>query len=92
MPFKKGQSGNPAGKRKGTRSKTTIQLQKALLKLLGEHIDSLSIDLARMSPKDRVNAVIALVKHLTPPAVNPENLTVEQLEQLVEFLQNQKKQ
>ena len=91
MPFVKGQSGNPAGKRKGTRSKTTIQLQKALLKLVSEHLDDLGTDLQDMSAKDRVNAIIALAKHLVPPAINPENLTVEQLEQLVEFLQNQKK-
>jgi hypothetical protein len=90
MPFVKGQSGNPAGKRKGTKSRTTIQLQQALLRLLDEHIDELSVDLSGLSKKDRVNAVIALVRHLIPAAINPEALTEAQMQMIVEYLENKR--
>ncbi|HNR13639.1 MAG TPA: DUF5681 domain-containing protein [Thermodesulfobacteriota bacterium] len=91
MPFVKGQSGNPAGKRKGTRSRTTIQLQQALLRLLDDHLETLSEDFKSMKAKDRASLLITLAKHVTPPALNPDRLTEEQLEQIVEFLQKEKK-
>jgi len=91
MPFKKGQSGNPTGKRKGTRSRTTIQLQQALLRLLDDHLETLSEDFKSMKAKDRASLLITLAKHVTPPALNPDRLTEEQLEQIVEFLQKEKK-
>ena len=91
MAFKKGQSGNPAGKRRGTRSRTTIQLQKALLRLLDEHMDKLSEDFGVMKPKERATLLINLAKHVTPPALNPDKLTEEQLQQIVEYMQKQRK-
>lgn len=90
MPFKKGQSGNPTGKRRGTRSRTTIQLQQALLRLLDDHIDELYDDISGLSKKDKVNAVLTLIRHLIPAAINPESLTEAQLQMIVEYLENKR--
>lgn len=87
--FAKGQSGNPTGKQKGTRSRTTIQLQQALASLLDEHLDKLSEDFKVLKPKERATLLINLAKHITPPAINPERLTDEQLEQIVNYLKIQ---
>ncbi len=91
MAFKKGTSGNPAGKRKGTRSRTTIQLQRALLRLLDEHLDKLSEDFKALKPKERATLLLNLARHVTPPALNPERLSEEQLQQIVEYMQKQRK-
>ncbi|MFN8829347.1 MAG: DUF5681 domain-containing protein [Labrys sp. (in: a-proteobacteria)] len=45
MPFKRGQSGNPAGKAKGTRNRTTLAVE-ALLEGEAEALGRKAIDLA----------------------------------------------
>ena len=89
--FQPGQSGNPSGRRKGAKNRTSAELQQALLRLLDKHLDELSGDLKTLKAKDRAALLISLAKHITPPALNPERLTEEQLTQIVEFLQKQKK-
>lgn len=89
--FQPGQSGNPSGRRKGTPNRNTAELQQALLALLDKHLNEISADLRKMKPKDRAALLIALAKHVTPPALNPERLSEDQLQQIVEFLENKKK-
>lgn len=89
--FKPGQSGNPSGRRKGTKNRTSAELQQALLCLLDKHLGELSGDLKALKPKDRAALLISLAKHITPPALNPERLTEQQLTDIIEFLEKQKK-
>lgn len=89
--FQPGQSGNPSGRPKKSKNRTSAELQQALLRLLDKHLDELSGDLKTLKAKDRAALLISLAKHITPPALNPERLTEEQLTQIVEFLQKQKK-
>lgn len=91
MPFKKGQSGNPSGKRKGTKSRTTIEIQKALLQILDDNLDTLIKDLKTLNPKERSPLLLKLAQHMIPAAVNPERLTEEQLAQVIEYLEKQRK-
>jgi hypothetical protein len=88
--FKPGQSGNPAGRKKGSKNRTTEEIRQALLSILDNHLTQISADLKKMNPKDRANWLIALAKHLTPPALNPEMLTESMLEQLIEHIQRKK--
>ena len=89
--FQPGQSGNPSGRRKGSKNRTSAELQQALLSLLDKHLNEISADLRKMKPKDRAALLIALAKHVTPPALNPERLSEDQIQQIVEFLENKKK-
>lgn len=91
MPFKKGQSGNPTGKRKGTKSRTTIEIQRALLKILDDNLETLINDLKELKPKERSPLLLKLAQHMIPAAVNPERLTEEQLAQVIEYLEKQRK-
>ena len=84
--FKKGASGNPRGRPPGARNRTHSQVQLSLLKLLDDHIDGLSADIAAMPPEKRASLLINLAKHVTPAALQPERLTVEQLEQVIDYL------
>jgi len=52
--FKKGQSGNPAGKPRGTTSKTEGALKKTYLKLLTKNLPQLQKEIDAMQPKDKV--------------------------------------
>lgn len=89
MGFKKGESGNPAGRPPGSRNRTPIEVQKRLLKLLDDNIDDLSDDIKSLKPKERANLLFNLAKHVTPAALNPERLTVEMLEQLIDYTKKQ---
>src|SRR5688572_9068861 len=63
--FKPGQSGNPAGRPKGSKNTFTMKQKKVLKKILGEFlsVENLSNDLKAMSPKDRVAAVSNYLKY-----------------------------
>jgi hypothetical protein len=86
MPYTKGNSGNPSGRKKGTKNRTTSEIQAAFLQLLDDNLKTLQDDLDSLTSKDRATILITLAKHLTPPALNPERLTEEQLAQIVDYL------
>lgn len=89
MPYRKGQSGNPRGKPKGAKGRTSEEVRQSLLKLLDNNLAQLQKDIEGMEAKDRATLLISLAKHITPPAMNPEKLTEEQLLQILEYLKQQ---
>lgn len=89
--FQPGQSGNPSGRKKGSKNRTTTEVQQALLQLLDKHLNEISGDLKKMKPKDRTGLLIALAKHVTPPALSYEKLTEEQMEQIISYLEKKKR-
>jgi len=54
-------------------------------------MDKLSEDFGVMKPKERATLLINLAKHVTPPALNPERLTEEQMEQIISYLEKKRK-
>jgi hypothetical protein len=76
------------GRRKGSLNRTTTEVQKALLKLLDDNLDMLQKDLEGLKGKDRANIIINLAKHCTPPAMNPERLTEDQMKQIIDYIKN----
>lgn len=78
------------GRRKGSLNRTTEEIRKSLLQLLDDNLENLQTDIDSMSGKDRATILISLARHCTPPAVNPEKLTEEQMEQIIEYLNSRK--
>ena len=74
------------GRAKGTPNRTTEEMRQALLKLLDENLDKLQTDLDSMKGKDRATVLVNLARHCTPPALNPERLTEEQLLQIIHYI------
>ena len=91
MPYKKGQSGNPKGKPKGSANRTSEEIRQSLLKLLDDNLAKLQKDIDGMTGKDRASLLINLAKHCTPAAMNPEKLTEEQLIQIIQYLKEHEK-
>jgi len=77
------------GRQKGSLNRTTEEVRKSLLKLLDDNLNNLQEDIKGLQGKDRAMLLISLAKHCTPPAMNPEKLSEEQLQQIIEYLKKQ---
>lgn len=84
MTFQPGQSGNPAGKPKGAKNKTSEQLRRVLREFLSANLDSLQESYSQLGPKDKIRFIIDLVKVVLPPPVSIEKLSPEQMQDLYE--------
>ena len=85
--YVKGQSGNPAGKKKGTPNRTTEQLRTMVQTLIESNWNRIQYDLDQLKPSDRLTFIYNLLKFVLPDPVSYEKLSEEQLEQLHEYLQ-----
>jgi len=79
------------GRKPGSKNRTTAEIQQALLKLIDDNIEQLQADFDSLEGKDRISLLISLAKHCTPPAINPERLTEEQLIQIIQYIKENEK-
>ncbi len=77
------------GRGPNTPNRTSDEIRISLLKLLDKNLQQLEKDLKAMEPKERVRTLISLAKHVTAPAMNPDNLSISQLEQILQYLKDQ---
>lgn len=101
MPYRKGKSGNPAGKRKGTQNRVTQEMKSLINDFLHAHWSKFEADYAKIEPTDRIKFFITLLDYVTPkltkteakinnriePAINMMNLTPAESEQLYGLLE-----
>ena len=66
MPFVKGKSGNPKGRPKGKPNKATGSLREFISQLLDENRDQIRADIARLEPKERVQALERMMQYVLP--------------------------
>ncbi len=93
--FQPGQSGNPAGKKRGTKSKSVAQVRKIIAAALTEYFDKdmLLNDLKKLDSKDRLTAIDRLLKHYLPTPVDEIlRLSDSDFERLVNELEKRTKQ
>ncbi len=82
MPFKKGESGNPNGRIKGTPNVITKDLRERVRELLESQFEQVAADLASLEPKDRVNTWLKMSEFVLPKLQRTE--TVFDLSKLTE--------
>ncbi|MEO6134373.1 MAG: DUF5681 domain-containing protein [Ginsengibacter sp.] len=66
MPFKKGQSGNIAGKPKGATNKTTADLRNWINEFINKNRKQIEKDWKTLDPKDRIVMFEKLLKFSLP--------------------------
>ena len=66
MAFKKGISGNPEGRPKGTPNKTSTEIKQTLNDILCNEIEAIPERLTQLSDKDRLDIVIKLLPYILP--------------------------
>ena len=79
------------GRKKGTPNKTTAEVREILTAVLSDVIDKETIlaDLKKLDPKDRLQAVDRLLKHILPaPMDELLKLTDEDLDRLADHIKH----
>ena len=61
MPFRKGKSGNPNGRPRGSDNNIIKDLRERITLILDTQFDQIITDLDSLKPKDRINAYIKLI-------------------------------
>ncbi|HEV7332337.1 MAG TPA: DUF5681 domain-containing protein [Flavisolibacter sp.] len=93
MPFEKGISGNPAGRKPGSTNKSTAQLREIVNNFLSDNFEAVAESFKSLPAKDKVKAYVDLLQYGLPKlqaeSSNPfENMTDEQLDEIVNRLKN----
>lgn len=69
MPFEKGESGNPSGRPKGSRNRSTCEMRKVLAIFIDANIDCMSKwleDIAKDDPKSAFQCMLSLMEFSIP--------------------------
>jgi hypothetical protein len=66
MGLKKGQTGNPNGRPKGTPNKVTTDLKKWVGNLIDKNLSRMEKDLKKLEPKDRLMILEKLMQYSIP--------------------------
>lgn len=92
MGLKKGNTNNPAGRKKGTPNKLTADLRQRINEVLENNWHNIEADIKALEPKDRLMFIEKLLKYTVPTLqatslnVDFEKLSDEQLDEIIERL------
>lgn len=64
--FKKGVSGNPTGRKRGTKNRSTAELKTAFQNFLDANIEQMENDLQELTPKERIHVLLKLADFVLP--------------------------
>jgi hypothetical protein len=77
MPFTKGQSGNPQGRKRGTPNKNTSELREVIKSIVTSNFNKtrISRDLKELSAKQRLDYLLRLMEYIVPKpkSIEPED-------------------
>ena len=92
MPkFTKGKSGNPAGRPKGGKNRSTEELRNIIRRFIGCNLKNLQADLNELESKDRLTVLIRLLGFILPAPVDElERLSDEDLDRLIVKLKKER--
>jgi len=75
MPFKPGQSGNPEGRKPGSKNKATKEIREAYQKLTEDNLENMSIWLSQIAGDDPAKAMdlmLRLSEYIIPKLARQE--------------------
>ncbi len=77
MAQRKGQTGNPHGRPKGTPNKVTIEMKEKIQLFVENNFDMIQNDFEKVDPKDRLIIFERLLKYVIPAKVEQENINMD---------------
>lgn len=94
MPFKPGISGNPAGRTPGSKNKAQAEVRELIEEIFKENREEIKAAFEKLEGRDKVRAATELLPYIVPKmqsvsnSINWEDLTEEQLDEIIERLKN----
>lgn len=94
MPFSKGVSGNPNGRKPGALNKNSARLREFITDFLDENKERIKEDFAALEPKDRLMIYERLLRYSLPTlqattiSSEFEQMTDEQLDRIIAGLKS----
>lgn len=79
------------GRAKGTPNKSTEQFRAMIQEFLEANWSGLQKDFDAMKPPERANFMERLLKYIIPEPFTPAKLSEEQLKEVINHLQNERK-
>ena len=76
--YKKGQSGNPNGRPKGSKGRNTEEMRSFIQSVVDKNYDRLEEDLDNMNPTNRWKILEGLTKYFLPALSKNDNNNVHQ--------------
>jgi hypothetical protein len=92
MPFQKGQSGNPSGRKPGSKNKISEEIRERLSHFINNNIETIIEDFKNMKPSYRWKFFSELLPYVTPRLSATDNqhsfekMTDEELTTIIEEL------
>ena len=93
--YRKGESGNPAGRPTGRQNRTTEELKAAVMAFLDGNLSGLQKDFQKLKPVDRMKVMVALLKFVLPTArevdlsLGIQHLSDHQIDEIVRKITKQ---
>ncbi len=86
MAQKKGQTGNPNGRPKGTKNKVTAEMKEKIQLFVESNFETIQKDFDNVDAKDRLIIFERLLKYVIPAKVEQENINPDGVSEQINII------
>jgi hypothetical protein len=92
MRFRSGESGNPAGRPKGSKNRSTEAIRGVLAAFIADNLPDIQQHYDSLKPAEKLQFIDKIIKHVLPaPLPDYERMTEEQFERFLNEIRNKKR-